>query len=218
MGATIKAISIRQEIENYNSHDTRLSDSSLYDEVCKRCGARDSATNGLGDLAKNSCPNETEQHRSERLMTATAEEEIVARAIWRETYRHDTLLDWHEIKAGTLHHDRVLKAASEAIKALDSRRANNAGEVERALRYIDADHCEHEPHVVLPWLLKAANLISSMRAIIAEKDAALKDCADDLEEEIRNRYANSLDYPSEKIKYERDMQTVYRARHAISEG
>lgn len=35
-------------------------------------------------------------------------------AIWRNTYRHDTLLEWSEIKSGTLHHKRVVAAAKDA--------------------------------------------------------------------------------------------------------
>ena len=41
----------------------------------------------------------------------------IARIIWRETYRHDTLMEWHEIKPGTMHHKRVL-AAAKAVRAL----------------------------------------------------------------------------------------------------
>lgn len=50
-------------------------------------------------------------------MTHDEKREAVARAIWRETYRHDTLMEWHEIKKGTMHHKRVL-AAADAILAL----------------------------------------------------------------------------------------------------
>lgn len=36
------------------THNTRYSDSSLYDEVCKKCGA----TDAMGcDLLNKSCPN-----------------------------------------------------------------------------------------------------------------------------------------------------------------
>ncbi len=44
--------------------------------------------------------------------------EAVARAIWRETYRHDTLMEWHAIKKGTMHHKRVVAAAHAAIAAM----------------------------------------------------------------------------------------------------
>ncbi len=35
----------------------------------------------------------------------------IARVIWRNTYRHDTLLEWWEIKVGTLHYKRTMDAA-----------------------------------------------------------------------------------------------------------
>ncbi len=37
-------------------------------------------------------------------------------AIWRNTYRHDTLLEWSEIKPGTMHHQRVVAAAKAAYQ------------------------------------------------------------------------------------------------------
>lgn len=41
----------------------------------------------------------------------------IARAIWRDTYRHDTLLEWNEIKRGTMHYKRVM-AAAETVRFL----------------------------------------------------------------------------------------------------
>jgi hypothetical protein len=43
--------------------------------------------------------------------------QAVAVSIWRETYRHDTLLEWSEIKPGTLHHCRTMTAARAAMAA-----------------------------------------------------------------------------------------------------
>lgn len=105
------------------------------------------------------------------MTTSPTEEEIVARAIWRETYRHDTLLEWDEIKPGTLHHDRVLKAAQSVVSALDTHRIERAGEVERA---VDAAAKAFEGKNIGHTLLQAANLISSLRSAIAEKDEALR--------------------------------------------
>src|SRR5512139_2501190 len=45
---------------------------------------------------------------------------------------------------------------------------------------------------------------------------ALKECADDLESMINGFYANTLDYPSQKRKMERDLVTVSRAREVIA--
>lgn len=42
--------------------------------------------------------------------------EELCRAIWNNTYKHDTLLEWHEIKPGTLHHQRVKAAAKAAYQ------------------------------------------------------------------------------------------------------
>ncbi len=45
-----------QELENYNTHKTRASDASSYDEVCTCCGATDISGNGWGKLTQP-CPN-----------------------------------------------------------------------------------------------------------------------------------------------------------------
>lgn len=45
--------------------------------------------------------------------------QAVARAIWRETYRHDTLMEWDEIGRGTLHHKRTMAAARAAMTVSD---------------------------------------------------------------------------------------------------
>ena len=47
-------------------------------------------------------------------------------------------------------------------------------------------------------------------------EEALRRCADELEAEIKSRYANMLDYPSIKRKYNLDMQTVIDARAALA--
>lgn len=43
--------------------------------------------------------------------------QAVAKAIWHETYRHDTLMEWSEIGRGTLHHKRTMAAARAAMTA-----------------------------------------------------------------------------------------------------
>lgn len=45
--------------------------------------------------------------------------------------------------------------------------------------------------------------------------AALKDCADDLEASVKHEYDGVLDYPSMKLKFDRDMQPVLRARELL---
>jgi len=41
--------------------------------------------------------------------------EAMAAKIWRETYRHDTLLEWHELRRGQMHHKRTITAARAAF-------------------------------------------------------------------------------------------------------
>lgn len=55
-----------------------------------------------------------------------AEVEAAALAIWRETYRHDTLLEWRELKRGQMHQRRVMAAARAALQA--AARARGEGE------------------------------------------------------------------------------------------
>ncbi len=48
--------------------------------------------------------------------------------------------------------------------------------------------------------------------------AALKECADDLEAELRDRYKLTMDtYPSEKHSFDRDMVPVLNARKLLDE-
>jgi len=58
-------------------------------------------------------------------------------------------------------------------------------------------------------LHEAADMIERLRALV-------KDLADDLEAEIKGRNpAETLQYPSEQRRYERDMVNVYEARRAL---
>lgn len=53
-------------------------------------------------------------------------------------------------------------------------------------------------------------------AALADAREALSECADDLQREIEDRYASTLDHPAIRPKYERDMATVARARAALA--
>jgi hypothetical protein len=44
----------------------------------------------------------------------------------------------------------------------------------------------------------------------------IADLADELEAELTARYEHSMDYPSQKSRFERDMATVYEARQALA--
>ena len=50
-----------------------------------------------------------------------------------------------------------------------------------------------------------------MKASEEELRAALKECSDELAEWIGRHY-NLLHYPQEKLRYDREMETVLRAR------
>ena len=50
---------------------------------------------------------------------------------------------------------------------------------------------------------------------ISALEAALKECADDLEASVNAEYRGTLDYPSQKRKYDRDMGPVLRARSLL---
>ena len=52
--------------------------------------------------------------QKDRMMVTLDE---IAKVIWRDTYRHDTLLEWHEIKRNTMHWKRVM-AAAETVRYL----------------------------------------------------------------------------------------------------
>jgi hypothetical protein len=69
-------------------------------------------------------------------------------------------------------------------------------------------------------------LIMSLSATIAEKDkriealeGALRECADDLEAELRGRWCivQGNPHPAMKPKFDRDMQPVYRARTTLGD-
>lgn len=47
--------------------------------------------------------------------------------------------------------------------------------------------------------------------------AALKECAEDLANEITGRYAGTLDYPVQQRRYDRDMASVIEARKILNE-
>ena len=46
--------------------------------------------------------------------------------------------------------------------------------------------------------------------------AALRECANDLECELNGRYDQTLDYPSQRAKFDRDMQPVLAARKLLN--
>ena len=53
------------------------------------------------------------------------------------------------------------------------------------------------------------------QAEIERLRAALKECADDLEASVNAEYHGTLDYPSQRRKWERDLQPVAAARKLL---
>lgn len=64
------------------------------------------------------------------------------------------------------------------------------------------------------WDADAARLIAAAPELLE----ALKDCANDLADMIKHHYRDTLDYPSQKQKYDADMQPVESARAAIAKA
>lgn len=58
--------------------------------------------------------------------------------------------------------------------------------------------------------------IKKLRAENARLRALVKDLADDLESELKAHYDGTLQYPGERRRFERDMDSVYRARAALA--
>jgi hypothetical protein len=55
-----------------------------------------------------------------------------------------------------------------------------------------------------------------LRAEIERLREALRECADELEVVVEERYRDIKDYPSEKRKYDRDIAPVLKARDLLS--
>lgn len=53
-------------------------------------------------------------------------------------------------------------------------------------------------------------------AKFADMLIALKECADELADELEGRYAGTKNHPAVTPKYKRDMETVVRARAVIA--
>jgi hypothetical protein len=71
---------------------------------------------------------------------------------------------------------------------------------------------------VTPTHLEAANEIERLQAENARLREALKECADDLEAEITHRYGEMVPkYPRERLKRDKDMAPVLKARALLGE-
>jgi hypothetical protein len=62
-----------------------------------------------------------------------------------------------------------------------------------------------------------ADEIERLRAERDQLREALQDCANDLKAELRDRYAGTQDiYPSERRRFDRDMEAVTAARQLLA--
>lgn len=75
-----------------------------------------------------------------------------------------------------------------------------------------ADKPPYHVHKALRGSYKKAN------EEIKDLRAALKDCADDLEEYVNAHYPENVrkQYPSEELRYQRDMASVKKARELLN--
>jgi len=62
-----------------------------------------------------------------------------------------------------------------------------------------------------------ADSVEHLTAENAKLRTALIDCANDLEASVDAEYRGTLDYPSQRRKYDRDMEPVKRAREALGQ-
>lgn len=58
-------------------------------------------------------------------------------------------------------------------------------------------------------------MVESRDAEIVQLRTALKDCADELADQIEGHYAATKDHPAMKRRYDRDMQPVIAARKLL---
>jgi hypothetical protein len=65
---------------------------------------------------------------------------------------------------------------------------------------------------------EAATTIETLTQENAGLREALEECAEELGNEIRARYSSMVDHPAMKLRYDRDMASVYAARKALGGG
>lgn len=95
---------------------------------------------------------------------------------------------------------------SKLIKAAEEAAAVANGE-------IPAGRIWHQGHGYVP-----AARIEALAARVAKLEELLKECADDLSDSVEHYYEKTKDYPSEKRRYERDIEPVIKARAALGEA
>lgn len=66
------------------------------------------------------------------------------------------------------------------------------------------------------YIAQMAETIKSQKAKIERLRAYLKECSDELEAYIGHRYSGTLDYPSQKQKFDSEMSVVLEARKLLA--
>jgi hypothetical protein len=72
------------------------------------------------------------------------------------------------------------------------------------------------PDCMLPDGAEPCRGFLELQAENARLREALAECADDLAAELNGRYGSTLDHPSQKARWERDMAPVIAARRLLA--
>lgn len=117
---------------------------------------------------------------------------------------------------------KTCELALYVLKRLDKQIAKRNARITELERVVDAFHADPDnlDARVLRYKLIASKAINEQVEIrekydarIAELEALLKECADDLDAELNNRYGNV--HPAMQKRYDMDMAPVRAARAAL---
>jgi hypothetical protein len=135
---------------------------------------------------------------------------------------------------GEYAHKKLATACAQITRERDEARASVAVLVVWARKVADTLPYVHDELDMSGAFLRAQSvkdlwteyktlyLPAASQALLARMEGmrtALKECADDLESLVENQYSDTKHtYPSEKRRYERDIEPVRKARAALNEG
>lgn len=112
------------------------------------------------------------------------------------------------------------QADQDGILVITSRQAIH--EVDDALTALEAERdalgiALHAAEIMAEMAeTKVGSRITALEAENARLRDLLKQCADELADEIETNYVAIMDYPDMRRRYERDMTSVYAARKALN--
>jgi hypothetical protein len=117
--------------------------------------------------------------------------------------------------------ERQHKAVWDVIRANAEAIAENSGDEWAELCAVADDLSDDcDPNLARKAIVEAVAAINALPGLIESArrverlEAALKECADELEAEFRNRHSPDL-HPSSERRFNRDMETVRDARAAL---